>query len=97
MPYRVTKTELCLLRTRFYYKEYQSTFNAQTNLVDENCYLSKELKVQIALELEMNTTRKEIADPFHIVQQITRALNQLRIKTMNKFQKTEPTKYRRLK
>ena len=209
LPYRATKTELRLVRTRFYCKECQSTFNAQTNLVDENCYLSKELKVQIALELAKNTTRKEIADRyfvsdvtvlrvlhtclktyhprfdtlpsvlcfdefrsmkscsgkmsfvfmngqtqqligvlenrrlaflkpyflkftrkaranvkyvvmdmnapyfelvkavfpnakivtdrFHIVQQITRALNQLRIKTMNRFQKTEPTKYRRLK
>ena len=183
-------------RMRFHCKECQSTFNAQTNLVDENCYLSKELKVQIALELAKNTTRKEIADRyfvsdvtvlrvlntylktyhpyfdefksmkfcsgkmsfvfmngqtqqllgvlenrrlaflkpyflkftriaranvkyvvmdmntpyfelvkailpsakivtdhFHIIQQITRALNQLRIKMMNTFQKTEPTKY----
>nr|WP_254777737.1 hypothetical protein [Enterococcus casseliflavus] len=36
----------------------------QTNLVDENCYLSKELKVQIALELAKNTTRKEIDDRY---------------------------------
>ena len=62
LPYRATKTELRLVRTRFYCKECQSTFNAQTNLVDENCYLSKELKVQIALELAKNTTSKEIAD-----------------------------------
>lgn len=40
---------------------------------------------------------KIVTDRFHIVQQITRALNQLRIKTMNSFQKTESTKYRRLK
>lgn len=40
---------------------------------------------------------KIVTDRFHIVQQITRALNQLRIKTMNSFQKMEPTKYRRLK
>ncbi|MDL4875663.1 transposase [Enterococcus gallinarum] len=40
---------------------------------------------------------KILTDRFHIVQQITRALNQLRIKTMNNFQKTEPTKYQRLK
>ncbi len=30
---------------------------------------------------------KIVTDRFHIVQQITRALNQLRIKTMNSFQK----------
>lgn len=36
---------------------------------------------------------KIVTDRFHIVQQITRTLNQLRIKTMNRFQKTEPTKY----
>lgn len=40
---------------------------------------------------------KIVTDRFHIVQQITRTLNQLRIKTMNSFQKTEATKYRRLK
>ncbi|MGM0282919.1 MULTISPECIES: transposase [unclassified Enterococcus] len=40
---------------------------------------------------------KIVTDHFHIVQQITRSLNQLRIKTMNIFQKTKPTKYRRLK
>ena len=42
LPYRTTKTELHLIRTRFYSKECQSTFNAQTNLVDENCYLLKD-------------------------------------------------------
>ncbi|HGF7975272.1 TPA: transposase [Enterococcus faecium] len=36
---------------------------------------------------------KIVTDRFHIVQQITRTLTQLRIKTMNRFQKTEPTKY----
>ena len=66
LPYRATKTELRLVRTRFYCKECQSTFNAQTNLVDENCYLSKELKVQIALELAKNITRKEIADRYFV-------------------------------
>lgn len=66
MPYRDTKTELRLVCTRFYCKECQSTFNAQTNLVDENCYLSKKLKVQIALELAKNTTRKEIADRYFV-------------------------------
>lgn len=39
LHYRATKTELRLIRTRFYCKECQSTFNAQTNLVDENYYL----------------------------------------------------------
>ncbi|TXX10594.1 transposase [Enterococcus gallinarum] len=66
LPYRATKTELRLVRTRFYCKECQSTFNAQTNLVDENCYLSKELKVQIALELAKNTIRKEIANRYFV-------------------------------
>jgi len=36
----------------------KSSRMAQTNLVNENCYLSKELKVQIALELAKNITRK---------------------------------------
>lgn len=41
-----------------------------------------------------------ITDRFHIVQQMTRALNQLRVKTMNQFRTSEPEaqkKYRRLK
>lgn len=33
-----------------------------------------------------------VTDRFHIVRQITRALNQLRIKTMNSFQKMAPDK-----
>ena len=37
---------------------------------------------------------KIMTDRFHIVQQITRALNQLRVKAINSFQKTEPTQYR---
>lgn len=40
---------------------------------------------------------KIITDSFHIVHQISCASDQLRIKTMSKLQKTEPTKYRRLK
>ena len=60
------KTELRLIRTRFYCKECQSTFNDQTNLVDENCYLSKKLKVQIALELSNNITRKEITNCYFV-------------------------------
>ena len=62
LPYRATKTELRLVRTHFYCKECPSTFNTQTNLVDENCYLSKELKVKNTLELAKNTTSKETAD-----------------------------------
>jgi len=34
--------------------------------VDENCCLSKGLKVQIPLELAKNTTRKEIADRYFV-------------------------------
>lgn len=40
---------------------------------------------------------KIVTDRFDIVHQITCALNQLRMKTMNSFKKTEPTRYRRLK
>lgn len=66
LPYRAAKTELRLVRTRFYCKECQSTFNAQTNFMDENCYLSKELKIQVALELAKNTTRKKTADRYFV-------------------------------
>lgn len=38
-----------------------------------------------------------VTDRFHIVQQINRAFNQLRVKTMNGFRKKDETKYRRLK
>jgi len=60
------KNELRLVHTRFYCKECQSTFFTQTNLLDENCYLSKELMTQIALELTKNTTRKVIADRYFV-------------------------------
>jgi transposase len=66
LPFRSVKTELLLVRSRFYCKECQGTFNAQTNLVDENCYLSNELKHQIALELAKNTSRKEIAERYFV-------------------------------
>ncbi|WP_461199492.1 transposase [Enterococcus sp. N249-2] len=38
-----------------------------------------------------------VTDRFHIVQQISHALNQLRIQTMNKYHKTDSIKYKRLK
>jgi len=209
LPFRSAKTELSLDRTRFLCKECHATFNAQTNLVEENCCISNELKQQIALDLAKNISRKDIAkryfvtdvtvtrimrkclesykpnfkylpsvlcfdefksmkscsgkmsfvfmdgntnkligvlenrrlaflkayflkysrktrakvkyivmdmnapyfelvksifpnaqivtDRFHIIQQITRTLNQLRIQTMNKYHKTDSIKYKRLK
>ncbi len=36
-----------------------------------------------------------VTDRFHIIQQITRTLNQLRIQTMNKYHKTDSIKYKR--
>lgn len=58
LSYRTTKTELRLVRTRFYCKECQSTFSTQSNWVDKSFYTSKKLKVQIALELAKNITRE---------------------------------------
>ncbi|OTN77389.1 hypothetical protein A5886_002489 [Enterococcus sp. 8G7_MSG3316] len=209
LPFRSAKTVLSLDRSRFLCKECHSTFNAQTNLVEERCAISKELKQQVALDLAKVTCIKDIAeryfvsdvtvtrvmrkcqetykpnfnylpsvlcfdefksmkscsgkmsfvfmdghtnkligvlenrrlaflkayflkfsrktrakvkyivmdmnapyfelaktvfpnaqivtDRFHIIQQITRALNQLRIQTMNKYHKTDSIKYKRLK
>ncbi|MDM8214553.1 transposase, partial [Enterococcus hirae] len=38
-----------------------------------------------------------VIDRFHIVQQINRSFNQLRVQTMNRFKKADPKKYRQLK
>lgn len=93
-----TQQILCVLENRrfAFLKPYFLKFNrkARANVqyvvIDMNAPYFKLLKA-------IFPNAKIVTDRFHIVQQITRALNQLRIKTMNSFQKTEPTKYRRLK
>lgn len=209
LPLHSFPTFLSLRRTRFLCKECGATFNAKTPIVEENCYISRELKQKIAIDLAQNSSRKDIArqyfvsdvtvmrvmkecvktfkpnwdflptvlcfdefkamkscegkmsfvfmdgqtrkllgvlesrrlaylrtyfyhysrkarlkvkyivtdmnapyfelakdlfpnaeivtDRFHIIQQITRSLNQLRIQTMNRYQKTDSLKYSRLK
>ncbi|MCT3285018.1 transposase [Lactiplantibacillus pentosus] len=66
LPFRSAKTELSLDRTRSLCKECHSTFNAQTNLVEENCCISNELKQQIALDLAKNISRKDIAERYFV-------------------------------
>lgn len=66
LPIRSFKTVLELTRSRFLCKECGETFNAQTNLVDEHCYISKELKYRIALDLAKNTSRKDIAERYFV-------------------------------
>lgn len=66
LPFRSAKTELSLDRTRFLCKECHATFNAQTNLVEENCCISNELKQQIALDLAKNISPKDIAKRYFV-------------------------------
>lgn len=66
LPIRSFKTVLHLRRTRFLCKECGTTFNAQTDLVDRNCSISKELKRKIALELTNNSSRKDIANRYFV-------------------------------
>lgn len=66
LPFRSVRTELALIRSRFLCKECTMTFNAQTNLVEENCSISKELKQQIALDLAKNISRKDIAERYFV-------------------------------
>lgn len=54
-------TYLRLKRARFLCTSCQTTFSAQTPLVDDYCCISKQLKYQIALDLKENVSRKHIA------------------------------------
>lgn len=66
LPIRSFKTELALTKTRFLCKECQGTFNAQTPLVEKNCFISSELKRKIAMELAVNASRKDIAHRYFV-------------------------------
>lgn len=66
VPFRSKRTLLEMRRSRFLCKHCGSTFNAQTSFVEENCYLSKELKQKIILELANNCSRKDIAKRYFV-------------------------------
>lgn len=66
LPFRSFKTLLSLKKTRFFCKECRTTFNAQTLLVEKNCYISTELKRKIMLELTLNSSRKDIANRYFV-------------------------------
>ena len=59
-------TYLKLKRERYICKNCQSTFSASTELVDDYCQISKQLKYQIAFDLKENRSRKDIAQFHHI-------------------------------
>ncbi len=59
-------TYLKLKRERYICKNCQSTFSASTELVDDYCQISKQLKYQIAFDLKENRSRKDIAQFHHV-------------------------------
>ncbi|WP_339101964.1 ISL3 family transposase [Candidatus Enterococcus clewellii] len=63
-------TLLELKRSRFRCHECHATFHAQTELVEEHHHLSKQLCLQIMLDLKKNVSRKEIAQK-HFVSDVT--------------------------
>lgn len=66
LPIQSQKTILELKRSRFLCKECGATFNAQTPLVREHCFLSTALKHRIALDLGKNISRKDIAERYFV-------------------------------
>lgn len=63
-------TYLKLKRERYICKNCQWTFSASTELVDDYCQISKQLKYQIVFDLKENRSRKGIAQ-FHQVSENT--------------------------
>lgn len=61
IPYQNYATILRLSKQRFECKECCTTFSAETDLVDANCYISKKLKLAIACDLTLKISMKDIA------------------------------------
>ena len=72
------KTRLILHKQRFYCKNCNNTFIAETNLVDRNKNISNNTGLQIRLELMKKQSEKDIADRMDVsVSVIDRILNEI--------------------
>lgn len=61
LPCNGNPTYLRLKKQRFLCKECGSTFSAKTDLVDTNCYISKQVKLHIIDNLRLKISEKDIA------------------------------------
>lgn len=57
---------LSLKKQRFYCKNCNKTFCAETNFVNKFCSISNDVKLAITLELQKNITEKDIASNFNV-------------------------------
>ena len=72
------KTRLILHKQRFYCKNCNNTFIAETNLVDRNKNISNNTELQIRLELMKKQSEKDIADRLDVsVSKIDKVLNDI--------------------
>lgn len=99
------KTRLILHKQRFYCKNCNNTFIAETNLVNRNKNISNNSELQIRLELMKKQSEKDIADRLDVsISKIDRTLNDISLhsilrhstlpKSMNwdEFKATKDTK-----
>ena len=72
------KTRLLLHKQRFYCKNCNNTFIAQTNLVDRNKNISNNTELQIRLELMKKQSEKDIADRMDVsVSKIDKVIDEI--------------------
>lgn len=61
LPCNGNPTILRLKKQRFLCKECGHTFSARTNIVDEHCYISRQIKLKILDNLKLKISEKDIA------------------------------------
>ncbi|MGO3375200.1 transposase family protein [Brochothrix thermosphacta] len=72
------QTFLFLKKQRYFCKHCQTTFSAQTNLVKEHCFISKNVIQSILVEGQSILSEKDIAKRFRVsTTTVSRALHQL--------------------
>ncbi|MDZ5501221.1 transposase family protein, partial [Enterococcus cecorum] len=66
IPYQMVPTYLRLYKQRYRCKDCDHTFSATTNIVDENCYISKALKFAILNDLKQKCSMTDIANRYFV-------------------------------
>ena len=66
IPYQNVPTYLRLYKQRYRCKDCDHTFSATTNIVDENCYISKALKFAILNDLKQKCSMTDIANRYFV-------------------------------
>lgn len=61
LPCNGNPTILRLRKQRYFCKECSHTFSAETNIVETNCFISKQVKLHILRDLKLKVSEKDIA------------------------------------